>query len=400
MFFHHRLVVLLLALFLLQIYGLHAQDTSQMNVDHYLTESKERIRTAIQQGYKHEAIPKGLFEDGSIHFCGKSWDWMEGFFPGLCWYVYDYSGNDEFKEAAIYFQSKFEEHKTFTTHHDLGFIFNNSYGHGFRFTGDENQKKVMIEAATSLAQRYNPNVGCIKSWDTHRGWQAEREWQFPVIIDNMMNLELLFEAAQLTGDPEFFEMAVNHANTTLKNHFRNDFSSYHVVDYDPETGEVRKKQTAQGFSDSSSWARGQAWGLYGYTMCYRFTKDERYLHAAENIASFILNHTHLPADKIPYWDFNAPEIPDEHKDVSAATITASALIELDKYSQNNYLDIALEILENVSINYKNDRENSILILDHSVGSIPHNSMINVPIVYADYYFVEALWRLKKETINN
>jgi unsaturated chondroitin disaccharide hydrolase len=372
------------------------QDSYRDKAASYLSETVDKTKQTIQQGYKFEAIPKGLTEDGKFLFCSKNWDWMEGFFPGICWYLYDFSGDDEFKKAAIYFQSQFEEHKTLTNHHDLGFIFNNSYGHGFRFTGDESQKKVMIEAANSLAQRYIPNVGCLKSWDTDRGWQAERGWKFPVIIDNMMNLELLFEAALLTNDSRLTNAAVNHANTTLKNHFRDDYSSYHVVDFDPETGAVRNKQTAQGYSDSSSWVRGQAWGLYGFTMCYRYTKDEKYLHAAEEIASFILNHPNLPADKIPYWDFNSPEIPKTYRDVSAATITASALIELNEYSKYDYLDTAKKILENVHANYKNNRKNSILLLDHSVGSVPHNSMIDVPIVYADYYYVEALWRLQKK----
>lgn len=389
--------ILIILLFVLAGCLQSKSDTSHKNTEKYLLEIKDKMEHTVQQGYKNEAVPKGLKEDGSFLFCSKKWDWMNGFFPGICWYLYDFSGDESYKTAAVYFQSQFEEHKKLTTHHDLGFIFNNSYGHGFRFTGDESQKKVMIEAAGNLIKRYNPNVGCIKSWDTNRGWQAERGWKFPVIIDNLMNLELLFEAAQLTGDSKFFEVSVNHANTTLQNHFRDDFSSYHVVDYNPETGEVRKKQTAQGFADSSTWARGQAWGLYGYTMCYRYTKDERHLRAAEKIASFILNHPNLPADKIPYWDFNAPGIPNEPRDVSAASITASALIELDEYSQNNYIETATQILENIYLNYKNNRENSMLILDHSVGSIPHNSMIDVPIVYADYYYIEALWRLQKKT---
>jgi uncharacterized protein YyaL (SSP411 family) len=306
-----------------------------------------------------------------------------------------YSNDEKWKKRAQGLQEIYADHRYFTNNHDLGFIFAASYGNGYRLSGDEKMKQVMVDAGNSLITRFNPNVGCIKSWDVDKGWQAKRGWEFPVIIDNMMNLELLFELTELTGDSSYHEVAISHADVTMKNHFRKDGSSYHVIDYDSETGAVRNKQTAQGYAHESAWARGQAWGLYGYTVCYRYTKDVRYLNKAIEIAEFILNNKKMPKDGIPYWDYNAPKIPNELRDASAAAIMASALVELSKYSANDYLEEAINILENLSSDkYKAELgENGSFILKHSVGSIPHNSEIDVPIIYADYYYVEALMRL-------
>jgi uncharacterized protein YyaL (SSP411 family) len=219
-----------------------------------------------------------------------------------------------------------------------------------------------------------------------------------VIIDNMMNLELLFEATKLSGDSSFYKIAVSHANTTLKNHFRPDFSSWHVVSYDPETGLVEKKNTHQGFSDASAWARGQAWALYGYTLCYRETKDSKYLQQAQNVANFIFTNKNMPQDLVPYWDFNAPNIPNEPRDVSAAAVMASALFELSTYSKNqkDYLSKANQILKSISEKYSPvlGARNGF-ILDHSTGSKPQNSEVDVPLSYADYYYLEALVRANR-----
>ena len=213
-----------------------------------------------------------------------------------------------------------------------------SFGNGLRLTNDERYKEILITAAKSLSTRFRPNIGCIQSWGSRKGWQC------PVIIDNMMNLELLMDVFQLTGDSSFYKIAVSHADTTIKNHFRPDYSSYHVVSYDTITGRVEAKQTAQGAADESAWSRGQSWGLYGYTMMYRETKLDRYLEQAQHIADFLINHPNLPEDKIPYWDFNAPGIPDTERDASAGAIMASALIELSGYADaersKKYMEIA------------------------------------------------------------
>jgi uncharacterized protein YyaL (SSP411 family) len=211
----------------------------------------------------------------------------------------------------------------------------------------------------------------------------------------MMNLELLFKAAELSGDSSLREIAVKHADRTLKEHFREDGSSYHVVDYDPQTGEVRSRQTAQGYSDSSAWARGQAWALYGYTMCYRYTHDEKYLAQAKKVYGFLFGNTNMPADFVPYWDFDDPAIPDTWRDVSSAAIIASALYELYGFNNNTeYKEHADAIVASLSSPaYRSGiGENGGFLLMHSVGSVPHGSNIDVPLNYADYYFLEALTR--------
>jgi len=322
----------------------------------------------------------------------SSKDWTSGFFPGELWFLYEYSGKQEWKMEAPKFTANIEKEKTNGGTHDMGFKIYCSVGTGYRLTKDAHYKAVIIEAAKTLSTRFNPVTGVIKSWDTRT------KWKNPVIIDNMMNLELLFAATQLSGDSSFYKIAVSHANTTMKNHFRADYSSYHVVDYDSLTGVVVKKLTHQGYADESAWARGQAWALYGYTMCYRFTKDKKYLQQAEKVASFILNHPNLPKDLVPYWDFNAPNIPNEERDASAAAVIASGLYELSLYSKNtaSYKTAADKIITSLTNNYRSPvGESNGFILLHSTGSRPSKSEVDVPLSYADYYYLEALLRYKK-----
>lgn len=319
-------------------------------------------------------------------------DWTSGFFSGMLWYLYDLTKNPKWLAPAQQFTQKLAPQQYNTGTHDLGFMIYCSYGNGYRLTKDTSYKSVIIQAAKSLSKRFNPVAGVLRSWDHNAD-----KWQFPVIIDNMMNLELLFEATKLTGDSSFYKIAVSHANTTLKNHFRKDFSSYHVVDYNPENGVVKWKGTAQGLSDSSAWARGQAWALYGYTMCYRETNDKRYLKQAEGIAKFILNNPTLPADQVPYWDFNDALIPNAPKDASAAAIIASGLYELSGYSKEGkaYRETADQIVNKLTEKYTNaNGANDGFILAHSTGHKPAKSEIDVPIIYADYYYLEALARSK------
>jgi hypothetical protein len=336
--------------------------------------------------------PRTLDSSGKLRLV-NSRDWTSGFFAGELWFLYSYTKKDAWKKQAENFTADMEREKTNATTHDLGFMIYCSFGNGYRLTKDPHYREVIIQSARTLSTRFNPKIGCIRSWDHHKA-----EWQFPVIVDNMMNLELLFEATKLTKDSSFYNIAVRHANTTLKNHYRADYSSYHVIDYDTTTGEVRRKTTAQGYSDESAWARGQAWGLYGFTMCYRETKNKVYLQQAEHIAAFILNHPHLPKDLVPYWDFDAPGIPNEPRDASAAAIMASALYELSEYSENGkkYRGAADRIMQSLTNNYRSAvGENRGFILLHSTGSRPANSEVDVPLVYADYYYFEALLRNKK-----
>lgn len=389
------LVVLVLAVALVSCMGTTKPKSEVDFQIERLEFAESQLSGLLAKAEQVSRIPRTIDLNNEIHWTNEEFDWTEGFFPGSCWYLYEYTKDEKWKKAAEYFQALFETHKYKTTNHDLGFIFNCSYGNGYRLTHTDAFKEVMITAADSLLVRFNPNVGCIKSWDVDRGWQAKRGWKYPVIIDNMMNLELLFKASEYTAKDVYRNAAIAHANTTLKNHFRNDNSSVHVVDYDPDTGVVRSKQTAQGFADSSSWARGQAWGLYGYTVCYRYTEDEKYLEQAKKIANYILSYQGTPKDKIPYWDYDAPNVPNEPRDVSAAAITVSALLELDTYVKDvSYLPEIKTILDSLSSEAYTPKlnDNHNFLLKHSVGSIPHKNEIDVPLNYADYYYIEALNR--------
>lgn len=352
-----------------------------------LTEETGRLKQADTTSLL--VSPRTLNGKGELVLV-RSRDWTSGFFPGALWYLYELTGKKKWQDEAVRFTANMEKEKTNGTTHDMGFKIYCSYGNGYRLSQDPAYREVIIQSARTLATRFNPVIGCIRSWDHSRN-----KWGYPVIIDNMMNLELLFAASRLTGDTLLRHIAVTHAKTTLKNHFRDDFSSYHVIDYDTLTGQVLQKNTHQGYAHESAWARGQAWALYGYTMCYRETKDETFLRQAEGIASFILNHPRLPEDLVPYWDFDAPEMPDEPRDASAAAIIASALYELGSYSanQNLYLSKADQIVKNLVAGYMAGKGTAHgFILLHSTGSAPAKSEVDVPLIYADYYFLEALVR--------
>ncbi len=336
--------------------------------------------------------PRSLTPEGKLILVPAK-DWTSGFFPGVLWFLYEFTGDKKWENQAREFTSKIENEKLNGGTHDMGFKIYCSFGTGYRLTNDPTYKNIIIQSAKTLCTRFNPKVGCIRSWDHNKD-----KWDYPVIIDNMMNLELLFAATHLTGDSSFYKIAVSHANTTLKNHFRADYSSYHVIDYDTITGKVQKKNTHQGYSHESAWARGQAWAVYGYTMCYRETHDPKYLRQAENVANYILNHPNLPKDLVPYWDFNAPNIPNEPRDASAAAIIASAFYELAAYSANGktYRARAGKMMQNLTKSYRaKPGETHGFILLHSTGSKPMNSEVDVPLNYADYYYLEALLRSKK-----
>ncbi|WP_299245932.1 glycoside hydrolase family 88 protein [uncultured Aquimarina sp.] len=334
-------------------------------------------------------FPRSADENGTIKKV-PSKDWTSGFFAGNLWLIYKITGDARYSNRAKEWTAFIEKEKYNDRTHDMGFKVFCSFGNGYRIANDQSYKKIIIQSAQTLSTRYNKTVGSIRSWDFNK-----EEWQFPVIIDNMMNLELLFEASNYSEDSKYYEIAEQHAKTTLKNHFRNNNSSYHVVDYDTITGDIRSRVTHQGFKNESSWARGQAWGLYGYTMAYRYTKNVEFLEQSKKIADFIMNHENLPQDAIPYWDFDAPNIPSEPRDTSAGAIIASGLIELYEYTDDKkYLDFSDRIMSNLSsMKYVIQNESNIpFILNHSTGNWPKNDEINGPINYADYYFLEATLR--------
>lgn len=333
---------------------------------------------------------------GRLTLAGAA-DWTSGFFPGSLWLLFEATAAAEWRDAAATFTAGLEAMKDNRRTHDIGFMLHCSFGNGLRLTGDAHYRAVLLAGAESLTTRFNPTVGCIKSWDTRA------EWPYPVIIDNMMNLELLLWAARESGEARYRDIATSHADVTLRHHFRPDASCFHVVDYDPASGVVRKKQTHQGAADGSAWARGQAWALYGYTVMFRETRNPSYLAHAQRVAAFLMDHPRLPPDKVPYWDFDAPQIPNEPRDASAAAIMCSALWELGTFSDgadaNRLVNFASEQLRSLcSPTYRSAlHENGGFLLQHSTGSFPRNSEVDVPLNYADYYFLEALGRCLRQT---
>ncbi len=358
----------------------------KMSIEHSVETSAYQLKMMTEAIADSLKFPRSI-KDGRVRL-ENIYDWTSGFFPGSLWYIYELTNDDYFKTEAQKYTTLLEPLREYKSTHDLGFMVYCSYGNKYRITRDTSAVSVMLQTADNLAGRFNEQTQTIRSWDFGN-------WQYPVIIDNMMNLELLFWASEYTKKNRYKEIAVRHANTTMKNHFREDGSSYHVVDYDTISGNFLSKGTFQGYSDESAWARGQAWGLYGYTVCYRYTKDSKYLDFAKKIARFIIENVKTD-DLIPYWDYHAPNIPDAPRDASAAAITASALFELSEYveSGEEYFNYAERILKNLSgKNYLAEKGDNLgFILMHSVGHLPAHSEIDTPLNYADYYYLETLKR--------
>ncbi len=343
-----------------------------------------------------DKFPKTYFPTTDKYEWSNSGWWCSGFYPGTLLYLYQQTKDTALYNEAIRILDVLKKEQFNKGTHDLGFMMYCSFGNANAINPSNAYKEILLNSARSLSTRFNPAVGCIKSWD-------RKPNEYLVIIDNMMNLKLLFWATQVSGDSSFYKIALSHANTTMKNHFRADNSSYHVLNYNATTGAVQQKKTAQGFADESAWGRGQAWGLYGYTETYRETKDKIYLVQANKIANFILSNPNFPKDKISYWDFNAPDIPNALRDASAAAIMASAFLELsayvDKKLSKKYFAVAATIIKNLSApDYKAAAgTNGGFILQHGVGHMPNKTEIDVPLTYGDYYFVEAMLRYKKMT---
>lgn len=339
-----------------------------------------------------DAYPK-TFQDGQATDSPQGW-WCSGFFPGSLWYVYEWTGSEQMKELAWKHTLRLSDLSDHYTDHDLGFQMNCSFGNALRLTGCEDCLPVLEKTAAKLAARFSPVVKCIRSWDND-------SYTYPVIIDNMMNLEHLLNCAELFGCDSLREVACTHANTTLRNHFREDWSSYHLVDYNPEDGSIIRKQTKQGWNDESAWSRGQAWGLYGFTMMYERTGIDEYLDAAENIARYNLDK--LPEDGVPYWDYDAPELDGVIlRDASAGAIMASAFAKLSKLSRDRGLASRCRKTAVRQVRTLAGREylaepgtNGGFLLKHGVGFMLAGSEVDVPLTYSDYYFLEALVLLNK-----
>ena len=386
-------------------------ETFQHQIEHNITDQafakvEQQLRHQLEQVNKIRKerndwtlMPRSVEKDGTLRMVHQP-DWCCGFFSGELWQMYQYSHDPFWRSQAVSNTWPIEKVKLDGSSHDLGFMVFNSFGKAWQLTGEQSYRDVVVEAANTLITRYDDKVGCIRSWS----WGTPERWKYAVIIDNMMNLELLFEAFKITGNKRYYDIAVNHANTTLKHHFRTDNSCYHVVDYNPIDGSVIKRITHQGLFDESVWSRGQGWALYGFTMCYRYTHDKAYLEQAQKIADFWFSQPNMPEDLIPYWDMRDPTIPITQdgscpRDASAAAIIASALYELATYvdvaQANNYRRYADKMVSSLETYYLSEPQTvQGFLLLHSTGNYPANDEIDVPINYADYYFLEALLRRK------
>lgn len=341
-------------------------------------------------------MPRNILNGQSDWNCRKATkeEWCAGFWPGVLWYDYEYSGDKRIKEEAEKFTASLEFlSKTPAFDHDLGFLIFCSYGNGYRLTQNPAYKQVILDTADTLATLFKPQVGTMLSWPRN----VELFGGHNTIMDNMINLEMLFWAAKNGGNPYLADIAISHADKTMKYHFRPDYTSYHVAVYDTLTGDFVKGVTHQGYADSSMWARGQAWAIYGYTVVYRETKDCRYLDFVQKVTDVYLEK--LPEDYVPYWDFNDPAIPDAPRDASAACVVASALLELSTYLPGDkgerYKDAAMKMLKSLSTENYQCGEASPAFLLHSTGHWLAKSEVDASIIYADYYYIEALLRLKR-----
>lgn len=341
-----------------------------------------------------DRIPNSVPSNSDEWVYTSAGNWTSGFWPGQLWYLYEGTGDEKWKEAAMAVTEEIMPIAyKYARSHDKGFITMTSIGNAYKYTGEERYKQALVSAADSLKALFNPVVGTILSWPN---MVKKMNWPHNTIIDNMMNLELLFWVAENADRPDLYEIALRHAEVTMKNQFREDHSTCHVMVFDPSDGRFLAGYTHQGWKDDSTWARGQAWAVYGFTMAYRFTRDERFLDTAVKAADFYLKH--LPEDMIPYWDFDAGlELEDQPKDCSAAAITASALLELQSYLPDEiskrYMQAAEDMIETMSCApYKAGNQCSAFLL-HCTGHLPRGSEVDASICYADYYYLESLIRL-------
>lgn len=382
------IIVLAFAFSLLVPTALQGEDVLLNRLPHIFERDTSQHEFLLEFTSDNGRFPRSIRPDDTL-VTMKSDDWPSGFFPGNLWFLHEYDSSAKWKGKALGYTVKLEPIRHFKEHHDGGFMLSCSYGNALRLSRDESQRAVLRDAAAALTTRYVSALGMIRSWDS-------KPYTCPVIIDNMMNLEPLVWAAKNGGDPKLRDIAISHADQTLKHHFSHDGSAYHVVDYDPETGWVHAYHANQGADVRTPWARGQAWAIYGFTMMFRETGKPEYLAKATTLAEFCMAHPNLLKDKVPNWDYSIPPGDDVPRDASAATVMASALIELSQLAPDGgkFLNFAREQLLTLASPafLAEPGTNCGLLLTRSTGHLPKQSEINVPLVYADYYFLEALLR--------
>ena len=387
---------------------LSATVSAQVNVEKDLAYCHRQVGRALEGlkrngGWDYMQMPRNILAE-DLQAGRTEWncrpatpeEWCGGFWPGVLWYDYEYSGEAYIgRQARNYTASLGYLADRDPYDHDLGFLVYCSFGNGMRIEPSAAYRDIIVGTARQLVRLFNPRVGTILSWPREVDRQG---WPHNTIMDNMMNLEMLFWASRNGGGLDLYDIAVRHAETTMRHHFRPDGSCYHVAVYDTLTGDFVKGVTHQGYSDASMWARGQSWAIYGYTMVYRETRDPRFLDFAQKVTDIYLKR--LPErsdDWVPLWDFDDPS-PSAPKDASAACVVASALLELCGYvpeeKGKEYREAAERMLESLGRFYQSgDRCVSFLL--HSTGHHPAGSEIDASIIYADYYYYEALLRLRR-----
>jgi unsaturated chondroitin disaccharide hydrolase len=335
-----------------------------------------------------DRYPRMTSSTGNWETTGPS-AWTSGFFPGALWLMFERTGDPLWRTRAETWTSPIGGQRTRTDTHDLGFMFMSSYGNGYRQIPNEPYRRILAEAAGSLAKRYDPDVRCVRSWGSNNDTT-----KFEVIVDNLMNLELLLWGARNGGSSEWRSMAIDHGlRCGIQDLMRADGSTFHRAIYDPVTGDLKSRGTVQGACDACTWSRGQAWAVYGFTMLYDETGDARFLEAARKTADYFIGH--LPPDKVPYWDFSKSG--SEPRDSSAASIAASGLLELSRHEtdatrKQTYLSAARDILASLSsLAYLAENTKYSSILMHGTRNKPAGSY-NTGLIFGDYYMLEAMLR--------
>ncbi len=383
--------ILLVALVAIQI-SCSGSVEKNFDADHYLTIGAAKTKAASARIVDSTKFPRYIDHGDSDWTCVNVYDWTSGFYPGVLWFAYEQTQDAELKAKAELFTEPLSQVAYATARdHDIGFMIYCSYGNGYRLTGNPEYKKAMLSAADTLATLFNPTVGTIHSWP------FKPEYEHNTIIDNMMNLELLFWASKNGGGKRLEDIAVSHAEVTQKYIVRPDSAVYHLGQFTHE-GEFVRGVAHQGYADESMWARGQAWGIYGYAICYREVGRKDFLATSMKLADHFMNR--LPEDGVPFWDYDDPAIPSSPKDASAAAVAASGMLELsilldDQALSQKYYNNAVELLAAISTDDYILGDESAAILDHSTGHHPKGWEIDVPIIYGDYYYLEALTKLKK-----
>ncbi|SIS48215.1 unsaturated chondroitin disaccharide hydrolase [Zobellia uliginosa] len=389
-----RLQLILFASFLMFSCASQKKETVQFSPERILDENVKKIKDVQKTVKSVDQFPRNIPKGQTQWETVGARDWCSGFWPGVLWYAYEQSNDPELKQGAMKSTEALRQIAySPAENHDIGFMLYCSYGNGYRLTGNEDYKNVLLAAADTLATLYNPKVGSILSWPIKKS-----EFDHNTIVDNMMNLELLFWAAKNGGSKDLYDLSESHARVTMDYLVREDGSMFHLGSFDSETGKFLKGMTHQGYADDSMWARGQSWGIYGFAIAYRETGNEDFLKTSIKLADHFLKR--LPEDGIPYWDFDDPKIPNSPKDASAAAVAACGMLELSELVEGTglkqkYLDAAEGLLEKLSSDTYLSRDANQALLLHSTGHHPNNSEIDMPIVYADYYYMEALLRLKR-----